>query len=224
MPSESRTLSAILLKSAGPTLSNVIFSDTLFTLSLFLLQLPLPQSFIGSLQVIITGFSVLLSRLSNSALPPESPFSTAPSSDPMVLWILSSDTCEKPPLRWSTSSSSITVFPAIPDSLEKFSRETYCEPLVAEDLIAAAFLCSEAFNSTIDQPFSFAIACARVVLPTPGGPDRSKPLFFGAFPESHPSSHIRTLLILSPLPSISDKVEGRYLSAQSSSLLTGFTR
>ncbi|MAP85424.1 MAG: hypothetical protein CL979_02450 [Euryarchaeota archaeon] len=56
----------------------------------------------------------------------------------MVLWILSSDTCEKPPLRWSTSSSSITVFPAIPDSLEKFSRETYCEPLVAEDLIAAA--------------------------------------------------------------------------------------
>ena len=39
---------------------------------------------------------------------------------------------------------------SIDDSLASDDKE------VLEDLIAAAFLCSEAFNSTIDQPFSFA--------------------------------------------------------------------
>ena len=169
-------------------LTNSAFSRSL---SLFFFQLlPRPHSLIGSLQVMMMGCLVRFSRFSNSAFPPESPLSTGPSSSGRIaLSTLSSEILANPPLRWSTSSSRITVFPLATPPPENWSREMCWEPCVAALLMAAAFLSSEAFNSIIVQPLSIDTARAKVVFPTPGGPERSNPRLSGGLSPLHWSSH-----------------------------------
>ena len=115
LASASRTRCATRLRCSFPALLKLTISAFLSNLSLFRLQfLFLPHSLIGSLQVIMTGCWVISSRLRSSALPPESPLRTVANSSGIIdSSILSSDTLENPPLRWSTSSSSIMVLPLV---------------------------------------------------------------------------------------------------------------
>ena len=73
----------------------------------------------------MTGCSVFFSKLSNSALPPESPLIVAASSSSgdNILLIFSSEICRKPPDRWSTSSNKITVFESFSLPLAKASSD-----------------------------------------------------------------------------------------------------
>ena len=93
--SPSKTLCAILLIWSFPTRLNWIFSAKRITRSLLRRHcLPEPHNRIASLQVNITGCSVILSKFRSSALPPESPLMVAfsSSSGDRILSILSSDT------------------------------------------------------------------------------------------------------------------------------------
>ena len=123
--SASRTLCATRLRCSFPTRLKLINSVFIRSLSLFLFQLlPRPHSLIGLLHVMMMGCWVRFSRFSNSAFPPESPFSTGPSSSGRIaLSTLSSEILANPPLRWSTSSSRITVFPLVTPPPENWSRE-----------------------------------------------------------------------------------------------------
>ena len=73
-------------------------------------------------------------------------------------------------------------------------REPCVDACVAAFRIAPAFLASLAFNSITFQPMSAATALATVVLPTPGGPIRSKPGFVG-LPSTHWSNQERIFFL-----------------------------
>ena len=125
-PSPSNTLCVILRICTLPTRLNWIFSANRMIRSLLRRQLlPLPHRRIGSLQVMMIGCSVFFSKLSNSALPPESPLIVAASSSSgdRILLILSSDNWRNPPERWSTSSKSITVLESLSPPFVKASNE-----------------------------------------------------------------------------------------------------
>ncbi len=169
----------------------------------------------SSLQVINTGWSVFFNRARTSPLPPLSPeiFLVGSLAD-IDSRILLSDCTPNPPLKWSTSSSRIRVLSPL-RSPPKDEREVFCDPMVAALLIAAAFLSSDAFISITDQPRSMAAALAMVVLPVPGGPTRSMPLFWGIFPSAHLFSHARIFPIASEFPTRSSVDFGRWRSLQS---------